>query len=277
MTAADKYRLVRVGNDEAQIRSEAELLAHVFPNTDRYTFQYLHWQYVQNPDGEAIGFDAFAGDEIAAHYVTLPIQATLFGKLARGVLSLNTATHPNHQGNGLFTRLAQATYSLAGELGAQFVVGVANSNSTPGFTRKLDFQIVAPLDAHIGTGTVEASEAPVDFARLWSPEAKNWRLRNPNARYFTDGRFTYASSQYPLVRVQLTTSTWQTHAQMRSSLPLTVWLGLEPQYKWRGISLPIPRRLRPSPLNLIFRDLTGNGQCPDVSRVAWCAMDFDAY
>lgn len=274
---ADTYRLVRVENNEARIRAEAALLANVFPSTDRYSFEYLHWQYGQNPDGEAIGFDAYAEDEIAAHYVTLPIQATICGKHARGVLSLNTATHPNHQGKGLFTRLAEATYSLARELGAQFVVGVANANSTPGFTRKLNFQLISPLDAHIGIGSVETLDAPTDFSRLWSPDARRWRLRNPSARYFTDGRVMYSSSQHPLVRAQLTTSCWEAPAKTRSALPLTVWLGLEPRRKWHGVALPIPKRMRPSPLNLIFRDLTGNLQCPDAARVAWCAMDFDAY
>lgn len=277
MIVADSYSLVRVRNDEAQIRSEAELLAQVFPNTDRYTSEYLHWQYVQNPDGEAIGFDAYAGGEIAAHYVTLPIQATLFGRTVRGILSLNTATHPNHQGKGLFTRLAEATYSLARELGAQFVVGVSNANSTPGFTKKLKFQLISPLDAHIGIGSVESSDAPIDFSRLWSSDARRWRLRNPSAHYFTDGRFVYSPSQHSLVRAQLTTSRWQTAAQTHRTFPLTVWLGLQPRRKWRGIALPIPERMRPSPLNLIFRDLTGNGHCPDAARVAWCAMDFDAY
>src|SRR5215467_4083405 len=78
---------------------------------------YLQWLYRDNPCGHVVGFNAYAGDELAAHYATIPVEATLDGAPARGLLSLNTATHPTHQGKGLFTRLAERTYARASELG----------------------------------------------------------------------------------------------------------------------------------------------------------------
>jgi hypothetical protein len=58
--------------------------------------------------------------------------------------------------------------------------------------------------------------------------------------------------------------------------PMRLWLGLDPGLDWRG-SLPIPMRLRPSPLNLVYKDLTGGGFLPDPDRVLFRGIDFDAY
>ncbi len=273
------YRLEQIKDDDARLHAEAQLLSSVFPNTDRYTFEYLKWQYFENPDGEAVGFDAYSDDGLAAHYVTLPFEALLFGERKKGVLSLNTATHPNHQGKGLFVRLADASYSLARDLGYDFVVGVANANSTPGFVRKLGFQLVSQLAAEVGVGTVVAtSEQPVEFKRIWSESARTWRLQNPAAQYFEHGSRIYATTANSLIKMQLTIDPWDEAASrpMIGRL-ITGWLGLHPSRRWQGIALPVPQRLRPSPLNLIFRDLSGRNRQLDASRVIMNGIDFDAY
>jgi hypothetical protein len=45
---------------------------------------------------------------------------------------------------------------------------------------------------------------------------------------------------------------------------------------WRGKPwINIPMRFRPSPLNLIFKDLTGQGRTLDPGTVRFQALDFD--
>ena len=47
---------------------------------------------------------------------------------------------------------------------------------------------------------------------------------------------------------------------------------------WKGSAfLPIPMRLRPSPLNLVYKDLTGGGFLPDPDRIVFRGLDFDAF
>jgi len=41
--------------------------------------------------------------------------------------------------------------------------------------------------------------------------------------------------------------------------------------------LPIPMRLRPSPLNLVYKDLTGGSFVPDADRIVFRSLDFDAF
>lgn len=61
-----------------------------------------------------------------------------------------------------------------------------------------------------------------------------------------------------------------------ASINRKVWIGLDPFMRWDGAAyVNIPIRLRPSPLNLIFKDLTGLGRVLDPRQVRSDAMDFD--
>lgn len=274
------YEFSRVTTDAQRLAAYEALLRDVFPHARALTREYLAWQYRDNPRGTVVGFDAWAGDVLAAHYVTIPVEYTIHGRAARGLLSLNTATRQEHQGRGLFTRLAEQTYALAGELGYEFVIGVANQNSTPGFVRKLGFDLITPLDARIGMGAVDLtvpSEAALE--PLWTAESLRWRLANPSARYRRRGRQVLAPAGRTGVRAVLT-GRHAAPAGLSASgrLPAaTLWIGLDARARFRGLFADVPMRLRPSPLNLILRDL--GGSLGEIRRddVRFELIDFDAY
>ena len=164
----------------------AELLSLVYSRSDQASEEkYLNWEYNLNPIGKAVGYNAWYNNKLAAHYVAQPIIMLINGKEARGLLSINTATHPEHQRKKLFTTLADATYQHAKNLGYSFVIGVANANSTPGFIRKLGFELISPLTAKIGIGRInyQSTKNPNTCERLWSRESLKWRLRNPLKKY----------------------------------------------------------------------------------------------
>jgi GNAT superfamily N-acetyltransferase len=276
------YHLERVTTSQNDLIRDARLLATVFPTAHHYSADYLKWEYAENPDGDIVGFNAFTqeGDH-AAHYVAQPMRAFLSGKVERGLLSLNTATHPAHQGRGLFTRLGTATYALARQLGYTFVVGVANANSTPGFVGKLGFQLARSLDARIGLGTPvwDQSAEPV-FRRAWSADAMAWRLSNPHARYYSQGVRKYANCGIPTLRMQIAANFIAGPQDDRGSIafhPFVAWIGAYPNLHWRGIALPVPSKFRPSPLNFIFKDLTDGGRQLASNAIYFEAIDFDAY
>lgn len=264
------------------------LLREVFPDAAHLRHDYLSWQYVGNPAGKAVGFNAWAGDELAAHYVTIPLNAVVNGEPQKGLLSLNTATHPNHQGKKLFTTLADATYRRGAELGYSFVVGVANANSTPGFTKKLGFTLVRPLEARLGVGPLRRSpEQAGSFRSAWSDAALQWRLRNPRRRYtrvLRDGRarIEAATGRYGISAILgefdaavVDPVGLETTGAMN---PLRLWLGLDPAADLkRSAYFALPEKLRTSPLNLIFLDLTGRGQTIDPAATRYDAIDFDPY
>jgi GNAT superfamily N-acetyltransferase len=131
--------------ERATVADYVVLFAQSFAGDNKLNASYLGWQYESNPHGKVIGMDAFLGDELAAHYAIIPRRYRLGVQIFDAALSVNTATHPQHQGKGLFTKLAAATYELAAQRGVKFVVGAANANSVGGFTRKLGFTALGQI------------------------------------------------------------------------------------------------------------------------------------
>lgn len=86
------YKPVSSKNDD--IKKYINLFKQCFPKATCYSSNYIRWLYNDNPDGHVIGFDAMDGNFLAAHYACLPVKLKLNGITARGLLSLNTATHP---------------------------------------------------------------------------------------------------------------------------------------------------------------------------------------
>ena len=152
------------GAQPAQLSAYSALLNATFA-TDKFNVPALAWRYRDNPAGQVVGADAWDGERLAAHYVACPLEARIDGRVVRGLVSLNTATHPDYQGRGLFTKLAEAAYALGAAAGYSFVIGVANANSTPGFLRRLAFQDVGRLHAGVLARLPSGfSEAPVQVA-----------------------------------------------------------------------------------------------------------------
>ncbi|MBL7963217.1 MAG: GNAT family N-acetyltransferase [Flavobacteriales bacterium] len=277
-----EYDLRRVGADPAELVAIGDLLRAVFPKARHFTDQVLHWQYMQNPAGHAVGFNAWSGVDLAAHYVTIPMLARVQGQVEKGLLSLNTTTHPSHQGKGLFTTLANATYTAAAAEGHRFVVGVANTNSVHGFTRKLGFQLVTPLRAMVGKGPLPRVHAPGDaFDPVRGPEWLAWRARHPLFRYGrTASGLVLAHRRLGPFRYVLASLSNSSAEHLR--LPLgqapffKAWLGWDGGHSWFPRPyLNVPMRFRPSPLHLIFKDLSGAGRHLDPRGTRFQAIDFD--
>lgn len=267
------------------------LFAECFPGASHLNTAYLTWLYRDNPAGTVVGFDAWEGDALAAHYVCIPCDAVLNGNPARLLLSLNTATAPAFQGKGLFTRLADATYQHAASHGFDAVYGVANANSTPGFIRKLGFDLLTPLDAKVGVGHLPTIEHAGDirpqalFHRLWSRNALSWRLGSPVrpyqlvrsghriAAWTPTGRAGIAAWAEPMLSESLSES-------LPSPPPrIHLQLGLIPEsMKVKSLRwFDIPRRARASPLNLIFRPLQSGVSAPPRDAILFGQLDFDAF
>ncbi|QOY93859.1 GNAT family N-acetyltransferase [Massilia sp. UMI-21] len=282
-------RFAPVRNDRATLATYGALFAACFPGTDKFTPAYLDWLYVANPDGAAVGYDAWDGERLAAHYVCVPARAWVEGQEVRVLLSLNTATHPDYQGKGLFTRLAAMTYAAGAEAGFDGCYGVANANSTPGFVRKLGFQLVRPLEARVGLGLLRHAPKPaaaaLSFERSWSPEALAWRCANPHNRVHVrhGGRglqlHAAALKHIPAyAELEGAGAAPQPAGRPVGPSPLRLFIGLAPDAGsryWNYASIPM--RLRPSPLNLIWRAFTPRVPQLDASRIQFTFLDFDAY
>lgn len=278
-----------VRTDEVMLRRYEALFFSCFSQADKFAPAVLKWLYVDNPDGIVVGFDAYDGDKLAAHYVCIPTLVRVNGAPVRALLSLNTATHPDYQGKGLFSKLAEMTYQLAAEQGYYCVYGVANANSTPGFVRKLGFQSIQPLEAMVGVGRLgvnfEQASNNAQFERVWTPESLRWRCANPanlvsgfmtagSAGFYAPafGRMLPAYAELPGVHGS---GPFMHRAPLS---PLRLYLGLVPDKACRFLTYQrIPQRFRPSPLNMIFRPLTVEAVRLEAGRIHFSFLDFDAY
>lgn len=277
-----------VETDALTLARYEALFQKCFPRAKHLNARYLNWLYVHNPVGKAIGYDAWEGGALVAHYACIPVEAIIAGKLLKVMLSLNTATHPDFRGKGLFTRLAETTYQTGAEMGMAAVYGVANANSTPGFIRKLGFTLVKPLDACVGFGRIDAASgnvAEAEFRRDWSRSVLKWRISNP---------------ERPVTLVEIDESTVGTEA-FTGTIGLRAWdevqvptgmdvpsvsptrvarvhLGLRPgDNKKKGLWFDIPQRFRPSPLNMIFKSLAEDVAVPAADSIRLGQLDFDAF
>lgn len=277
--------------DDTAYSEYTDLFAACFPAAHKYNRSYLDWLYRGNPDGQVVGFDARDGDRLAAHYVCIPARAQVGDQEVRVLLSLNTATHPGYQGKGLFTQLAERTYAAGAAAGYDCVYGVANANSTPGFMRKLKFQLVGPLQARVGAGTLGIDFGRLDgvqFRRSWSANALAWRCSspiNPVTMSKKDGQNTFLTpalfgstvlATAEIDEASIADALVETTGSFNS--PFRLFIGMIPPIaQRRSLYIDIPHALRPSPLNFIYRSLSERVTALESNTVFFNFLDFDAY
>lgn len=273
-----EYIFKQTKTDDESLLKYAKLLSSVFTDTQKFTFDYLKWQYKLNPHGEVLGYDAFYNNELVAHYVTIPVLYEINGKQKKGLLSLNTATHPNHQGKGMFTKLATKTYETAKEKGFKFVIGVANQNSTHGFIKKLGFDLITSLEVKTGTGSISYNTEDYNFKSHWDLNSIKWRLNNPSTTYFKSEKRLFTKASKLNIFAQLTTQDAIANLEIKKKkAAFTLWIGLAKDLKSKGIFITLPQKLKPAPLNLIFKPLNNEIASPQKEEILFELIDFDVY
>ncbi len=268
----------------ASIADYVGLFGASFAGDDKLNADYLHWQYLANPHGQVIGVDAFMGGALVAHYAIIPRRYRLGTQVFDAALSVNTATHPQHQGKGLFTKLAEATYFAAAQRGVKFVVGVANANSVGGFTRKLGFTSLGQIRLYAGfKATVAAANSlDLDVQASWL----DWRLGNPSRRYegvkHGDGTTTLQTQVkgIPFNIARVSTEVLL-ESQRTASLGLNRALmpGLSPVFA--STSTPsvfqLPLWAQPSPWHVIWRTLDPTFNASLAGRLRFDGLSMDTF
>lgn len=104
---------------------------------DRIDATIIHQRYLQNPVGDLCMFVALEDDRIVANYSVSPAYLQLGDKKIKCALSLNTMTHPDYAGKGLFVELAKRLYDKLQREGYGAVYGFPNYISNRTFCTKL--------------------------------------------------------------------------------------------------------------------------------------------
>lgn len=269
-----EYRQTQI--DDKSLKNYADLLTKVFPSTSKYTFEFLKWQYATNPCGKVVGYDAFYENKLVAHYVTIPVKYSKNNVQYKGLLSLNTATDPSFQGNGLFTKLAEKTYEVGANNGYQFVIGVANQNSTHGFLKKLGFKLISSLDAYIYLfDSKQSVPSKILFQSIIDDETLKWRVNNPSNKYRFKDDCLYSNTEYSFIKACLSKiKKYPSVSNFSLGFKMVIGVGNEPNTFFK---IKIPNKLKPSPLNLIFKKLREFDEEMNSTEIYFELIDFDAY
>ena len=171
----------------------AELFKICFGETlDR---QLWEWAYLRNPTGRPIIVVALVNGNVIGHYAMIPIPFIQENLQYLGYLSMTTMVHPDYRKYGLFQELASIAYSHA--LPKTFVYGFPNPNSTPGFKKRLEWEISDKF--HIATVNSKnlmnylsripaTSQGSLNFS---DNKFIDWRLSKPGAKYYVQGKLIY--------------------------------------------------------------------------------------
>lgn len=263
---------------DVSLQKVADLQNIVYEGKHTFNVRGFRQWYLNNPAGKVISFNAFYGEELVAHYACIPYKMEIEDKVVTGLFDMATVTHPDHRGKGLFKKLAQTTYDYAKQNGFEFVLGVANANSFPGYMKYFPFTFVGQMEVKMGLGTKIECDGDKTFKVYRDPEIFNWRLDTCKANYSRNknalvGRYNSLVQTYMgSFSDTLLDSTKAKDKHWGFRPKLYVGMGA----KFRSLYLTVPKFIKRSPFNLIFLDLT-EGKLPKMTKnnVFFQLFDFD--
>ena len=283
----DVYEFVRMDfSNPIEMDKLVRLQNKVYEGIHIFTDKLFKYWYLDNPNGKVISFNALSDGEIASHYAVIPIKMEISGRVVKGALSMATVTHPNHRGKGLFKKLAQKTYECAKEEGLEFIIGVANANSYPGFIKHLGFYEVKQLDVLIGVKDNIQPNDKKTFQVYYDNDILKWRI-NREEDYRIRGNHVFGFYPFwkfkrcPLLHTYMGTISPELSPSLslkKSSTlihPFNLYVGIGSNAKQLGYH-KVPSFIKHSPFHLIFLDLT-EGVLPKMNKdnVFFQLMDFD--
>jgi len=110
---------------------------------DQYA-RFFAWKHHENAFGRSPAWVALDGDRIIGFRILLRWEYVRDGAIVRAVRAVDTATHPDAQGRGVFSRLTLHAIERLREDGVGFVFNTPNDQSRPGYL-KMGWQPVARL------------------------------------------------------------------------------------------------------------------------------------
>ena len=157
-----------VGSDLSSI---IELLATSMHRNPTEPFEALfRWKHLENPFGESPSWVACDGERIVGFRTFLRWEFLRNGTVVRAVRAVDTATHPDYQGRGIFTLLTTSAVEELRADGVDLIFNTPNDKSRPGYL-KMGWQQVGHLAARARVTNpaalvrISASRVP---ASIWS-------------------------------------------------------------------------------------------------------------
>ncbi len=292
---------------ESHIVRTGDLLRTTFGNKNTTGAAYLRWLYLDNPDGTPVQGNRDDGLGRTAHYMGVPQTYARGEETASVHLAVNAAVAERARGQKLFVATASEMMEAADARGTTGVIGVSNQNATPGSVKYLGYRLVRSLPVTVGlalrqargvlTGEpaiarlleLEAARSEAGWARRYDETTLLWRLACPAGPYTVVASETAAvvASRTTQGGLPFTVILGTFASQPTDIMPLVgtacrtvgprlfVHAGFNADTRLRGI--PVPKRLRPAPLNMIWRAGAGGEAFAPEELRRFEFLDFDLY
>ncbi|EIJ44205.1 hypothetical protein BegalDRAFT_3387 [Beggiatoa alba B18LD] len=163
-----------------QAGQEAQILT-LFEQTfgKPLSLAYWQWRFLQNPVYSPLIYLMWDDELLVGHYAASPCYLNLEGTPILSALSMTTMTHPQYNGRGIFTDLAQQFYSDMQQAGFSSIWGFPNRNSHYGFIKKLAWHNLNLLPtltlATQGLKTTQASVLIQPISQFTAQHADTYR------------------------------------------------------------------------------------------------------
>lgn len=171
------------------------------------TMEIWAYKHLENPFGKSIVLVGKENNEIIGVRAFMKWEWTHNNKVFRSLRAVDTATHPSHQGKGVFKRLTLEAIDIAKAEGYHLIFNTPNSQSLPGYLKmgwvkvnKLNVQIepVNPFFWHSlkkGVSYVHTIKDSTDEDLSSTLRIYNQRL-NEDKLFFTSKSIGYLNWRY---------------------------------------------------------------------------------
>jgi GNAT superfamily N-acetyltransferase len=134
----------------------------------------FEWKHLRNPFGPSPGWVAADGDRIVGFRTMLRWEFSTAATTFRAVRAVDTATHPDYQGRGIFSRLTRQALAELTTDGVDCVFNTPNAQSQPGYL-KMGWQIVGRIPVAMRP---RSARSLVRMLRAHQP-AERWSVETP--------------------------------------------------------------------------------------------------
>ena len=262
--------------EEEELQQLVELQNEVYKERGHvFSPKGFKFWYVDNPEGPVISFNAFDNGKMVAHQSFVPEQMLVEGRPVRCLRSMAVVTHPDYRKRGLFSALTNQAVDEAHKQGYEFIYAITNENSFPAFIKYCGFSFVTRLNVKFGFGHHIVEDGEKTYKRFWPSETLQWRL-SKRAYCLTGnsvlGKYSKATTYLGTLDKQMMSHV--PSLKKGSSLGIRLYVGLGASLPWSYFD--VPKFIKHSPFNVIFKDLTG-GKLPPMTanNLFYQLMDYD--
>lgn len=114
---------------------------------------YWNWKHVNNPFGTSPVLVAEEGGQLIGVRALMRWDWQENGRVYRVLRAVDTATHPAHQGRGIFKKLTLQLVETATQEGYDFIFNSPNTQSTPGYL-KMGWEVWGRMPLWLGVGSL---------------------------------------------------------------------------------------------------------------------------